>query len=90
MWFKRPFPKALLAIPAHLTRRAFLKRPENSDPLILCNAGLFICCKGIKMKITAKFRDTEHLRFEDTKEIMSPEKFWNFRETGPKFPFSLL
>ena len=38
--------------------------------------------KGIQIKITAKFRDTEHLRFEDTKRIMSPEKFRNFRETG--------
>ena len=27
------------------------------------------------MKITAKFRDTEHLCFEDTKRIMSPAKF---------------
>ena len=40
--------------------------------------------KGIKIKITAKFRDTEHLRFEDIKRIMSPEKFPVFRETGPK------
>jgi len=40
--------------------------------------------KGIKIKITAKFRDTEHLRFEDTKRIMSPEKFRGFRETGPR------
>ena len=39
--------------------------------------------KGIKIKITAKFCDTEHLRFEDTKRIMSPEKFRVFRETGP-------
>ena len=39
--------------------------------------------KGIKIKITAKFRHTEHLRFEDTKRIMSPEKFRDFRETGP-------
>ena len=39
--------------------------------------------KGIKIKITAKFRDTEHLRFEDTKRIMSPEKFRDFRETSP-------
>ena len=31
--------------------------------------------KGIKIEITAKFRDTEHLHFEDTKGIMSPEKF---------------
>ena len=30
----------------------------------------------------------EHLRFEDTKRIMSPEKFQDFRETGPwpEFP----
>ena len=39
--------------------------------------------KIIKIDITAKFRDTEHLRFEDTKRIMSPEKFRDFRETGP-------
>ena len=36
------------------------------------------------MKITAKFRDTEHLCFEDTKRIMLPEKFRDFRETGPR------
>jgi len=41
--------------------------------------------KGIKIKITAKFCDTEHFRFEDTKRIMSPEKFWVFREMGPRF-----
>ena len=29
--------------------------------------------KGIKIKITAKFRASRHLRFEDTKRIMSPE-----------------
>ena len=29
--------------------------------------------KGIKTKITAKFRASRHLRFEDTKRIMSPE-----------------
>ena len=40
--------------------------------------------KGIKIKITAKFRDTERLRFEDNKKIMSPEKFRDFRETGPR------
>ena len=39
------------------------------------------------MKITAKFRDTKHLRFEDTKRIMSPKKFRNLRETGPWGPF---
>ena len=39
--------------------------------------------KGIKLKITAEFRDTAHIRFEDTKGIISPEKFRDFRETGP-------
>ena len=40
--------------------------------------------KGIKIKITAKFRASRRLRFEDTKRIMSPEKFRDFRETGPR------
>ena len=40
--------------------------------------------KGIKIKITTKFRDTELLRFEDAKRIMSTEKFRNFRETCPR------
>ena len=39
------------------------------------------------MKITTKFRDTEHLRFEDTKKIMLPEKFRVFRERGAWFPY---
>ena len=38
--------------------------------------------KGIKIKITANFCDTEHFRFEDTKRNMSPEKFRVLRETG--------
>ena len=36
--------------------------------------------KGIKIKITAKFRASRRLRFEDTKRIISPD----FRETGPR------
>ena len=40
--------------------------------------------KEIQIKITAKFRDTEHLRFEDKKRIMSPEKFRDFRERGSR------
>ena len=39
--------------------------------------------KGIKIKITAKFRDTEHLRFEDTKRIMSPKSFGTFEKRAP-------
>jgi len=44
--------------------------------------------KGIKIKITAKFRASRRLRFEDTKRIVTrntPEKFRDFRETGPSF-----
>ena len=38
----------------------------------------------VKIKISAKFRDSEHSCFEDTKRIMSPEKFRDFRDTGPQ------
>ena len=41
----------------------------------------------MKIIITAKFRGSRRLRFEDTKGIMSPEKFRDFRETGPRGPF---
>ena len=34
------------------------------------------------MKVTAKFRASRRLRFENTKQIMSSEKFRGFRETG--------
>ena len=40
--------------------------------------------KGIKIKITSKFRVSRRLCFEDTKRIVSPEKFRDFRETGPR------
>ena len=43
--------------------------------------------KGIKIKITAKFRASMHLRFEDTKRIMSPEmrpkSFGTFEKQAP-------
>ena len=39
---------------------------------------------GIKIKITAKFCASRRLPFQDTKIIMSPEKFRDFRETGPR------
>ena len=37
-----------------------------------------------KSKVTAKVRVSERLCFEDTKRIMSPEKFRDFRETGTR------
>ena len=43
--------------------------------------------KGIKIKITAKFRASRRLRFEDTKRIMSPEirpkSFGTFEKPAP-------
>ena len=44
--------------------------------------------KGIKIKITAKFRASRRLRFEDTKRIMSPEmhpkSFGTFEKWAPE------
>ena len=43
--------------------------------------------KGIKIKITAKFRASRRLRFEDTKRIVSPEirpkSFGTFEKQAP-------
>ena len=35
------------------------------------------------IKTTPNFHASRRLRFEDTKRIISPEKFQDFRETGP-------
>ena len=49
--------------------KPFVKlRPAYSVKLIFSHV-----VKGIKIKITAKFRASRRLRFEDTKRIMSPE-----------------
>ena len=51
------------------SRKLFVKlRPAYPAKLVFSYA-----VKGIKIKITAKFRAFRHLRFEDTKRIMSPE-----------------
>ena len=48
--------------------------------------------KGIKIKITVKFRASRRLRFEDTKRIMSPEirpkSFGSFEKQAPGARFS--
>ena len=45
--------------------------------------------KGIKVKITAKFRASRRLRFEDTKRIVSPEispkSFGTFEKQAPDY-----
>ena len=43
--------------------------------------------KGIEVKIAAKSRASRRLRFKNTKIIKSPEKFRDFRETGPRPQF---
>ena len=47
--------------------------------------------KGIKIKITGKFRGSTRLRFEDTKRIMSPEmcpkSFGTFEKRAPGAEF---
>ena len=55
----------------------FLKSPEK--PFVKLRPAYFVTLifsyvvKGIKIKITAEFRATRRLRFENTKRIMSPE-----------------
>ena len=74
------------------------QRPENvsspksnSEKLLPAHSIKLVfpyVAKAIKIKITAKFRDMEHLRFEDTKRIMSPEKrpksFGTFEKQAPE------
>jgi len=46
------------------------KAIHETPTRLFCKAQVFsYVVKGIKIKITAKFRDTEHLCFEDTKRI---------------------
>jgi len=40
----------------------------------------------MKINITAIFRVSERLHFEVIKRLISPEKFRDFRETGPRTP----
>jgi len=63
--------------------KPFVKlRPAYSIKLIFSHV-----VKGIKIKITAKFRASRRPRFEDTKRIMSPEirpkSFGTFEKQAP-------
>ena len=59
--------------------KPFLKlRPAYSVKLVF-----WYVVKGTKIKITAIFRVSERLHFELIKRLLSPEKFRDFRETGP-------
>ena len=64
--------------------KPFVKlRPAYSVKLVFSH---FV--KGIKIKITAKFRASRRLRFEDTKRIISPEirpkSFGTFEKQAPE------
>ena len=63
--------------------KPFVKlRPAYSVKLVFSRV-----VEGIKMKITAKFRASRHLHFEDTKRIMSPDlrpkSFGTFEKQAP-------
>ena len=63
--------------------KPFVKlRPAFSGKLVFSYV-----VKGIKIKITAKFRASRLLRFEDTKKIMSseirPKSFGTFEKRAP-------
>ena len=86
MWILREFPYS------DLTRGPFLESPEKPfvrlRPAYSVKPVFSYVVKGIKIKITAKFRASRRLSFEDTKRITdvtrnAPEKSQDFRETGP-------
>ena len=51
----------------------FILAIRLSATRLFYKAGLFIFLKGNKNEITAKFRASRQLRFEDAKRIMSAE-----------------
>ena len=78
-------------------RGPFLESPENFSgpekpfvklrPAFSVNLIFSYVVKGIKIKITAKFRASRRLRFEDTERIMSPvirpKSFGTFEKQAP-------
>ena len=78
-------PKTFRARKLFGPEKPFVKlRPAYSVKLVFSYV-----VKGIKIKITAKFCASRRLHFEDNRRIMAPEKFRDFRETGP-WPFRKL
>ena len=70
----------------------FLESPEKPfvklRPVYSLKLVFSYVVKGIKIKITAKFRASRRLRFEDTKRIMAPEirpkSFGTFEKQAPE------
>ena len=67
------------------------KAIRKTTTRLFCKAGLFICCKGNKNKSNCKVSCLETPSFLRYKENYvtrnTPEKFRDFRETGPWGPF---
>ena len=64
------------------------KAIRKTTTRLFCKAGLFICCKGNKNKSNCKVSCLETPSFLRYKENYvtrnTPEKFRDFRETGPR------
>ena len=79
-----PFKTGFSKVPKNFgPEKPFVKlRPTYSVKLVFSHV-----VKGIKIKITAKFRTSRRLRCEDTKKIMSPEmrpkNFGTFEKRAP-------
>ena len=68
------------------------KAIRKTTTCLFCKAGLLICCKGNKNKNNCKVSCLETPSFRRYKENYvtrnTPEKFRDFRETGPWVQFS--
>jgi len=56
---------------------------EQLKPAYSVKRVFWYVVKAVKIKITAKFRATRRLRFEDTDTVMSPERFGTFEKRAP-------
>ena len=69
------------------------KAVRKTTTYLFCKAGLLICCKGNKNKNNCKVSCLETPSFWRYKENYvtrnTPEKFRDFRETGPWTPYGL-
>ena len=94
--FKRQLrQKGLFVLHMHVTiplqgpvSRKSRKAIRKTATCLLCKAGLFICCKGNKNQNNCKVSCLETPSFWRYKENYgtrnTPEKFRDFRETGPR------
>ena len=102
VWFPHSFHLVLWLICLHILKfsqgpvsRKCRKLFGPEKPFVKLQPAYFVklvfsyVVKGIKIKITAKFRVSRRLRFDDTKRIMSPEmlpeKIRTFEKRAPDY-----